>query len=57
MPHADPNATGRSRRRTARVPNSMQAIAEHFGVIRMTVSRTVKRDENGAGVRDIACET
>ncbi|WP_242464005.1 helix-turn-helix domain-containing protein [Thiococcus pfennigii] len=29
---------------------SMQAIAEHFGVSRMTVSRAVKRHEDAAAV-------
>jgi transposase len=32
---------------------SMQAIAEHFGVSRMTVSRALKRYENAA----VTCET
>jgi DNA-binding LacI/PurR family transcriptional regulator len=31
----------------------MHAIAEHFGVSRMTVSRAVKRQEDA----DVTCET
>ena len=37
---------------------SMQTIAEHFGVSRMTVSRAVSSDEAGAQVEaDVTCET
>jgi predicted DNA-binding protein YlxM (UPF0122 family) len=32
---------------------SMQTIAEHFAISRMTVSRAVKRDEEAA----VTCET
>ena len=36
---------------------SMQAIAEYFGVSRMTVSRAVKRHEEAAAEPDVTCET
>lgn len=36
---------------------SMQAIAEHFGVSRMTVSRAVKRHEDAAAVDGVTGET
>jgi putative transposase len=36
---------------------SMQAIAEYFGVSRMTVSRAVKRHEDAAAEPDVTCET
>jgi hypothetical protein len=38
---------------------SMQAIAEHYGVSRMTVSRAVKRHEDAAAAaeHDVTCET
>ena len=36
---------------------SMHAIAEHFGVSRMTFSRTVKRHEDAAAEPDVTCET
>jgi predicted DNA-binding protein YlxM (UPF0122 family) len=36
---------------------SMQAIAEYFGVRRMTISRAVKRHEAGAAEPDVTCET
>ncbi|WP_281168008.1 helix-turn-helix domain-containing protein [Thioflavicoccus mobilis] len=36
---------------------SMQAIAEHFGVSRMTVSRAVKRFEDAAAVYGITWGT
>ncbi len=35
---------------------SMQAIAEHFGVSRMTVSRPVKHRERTRGSSDGRCE-
>jgi putative transposase len=34
---------------------TIQAIAEHFGVIRMTANRAVKRQEDAAG--GVTCET
>lgn len=36
---------------------SMQAIAEHFAVSRMTVSRAVKRGAHAAAVDDVTWET
>jgi REP-associated tyrosine transposase len=36
---------------------SMQAIGEHFGVSRMTVSRAVKCNEDSVADHDVACET
>jgi putative transposase len=37
--------------------DSMQGIAEHFGVIRMTVSRAVKRREDVSAAQNVTCET
>jgi transposase len=36
---------------------SMQAVAEHFGVSRMTVSRAVKRYEDAVAAHNVTCET
>jgi predicted DNA-binding protein YlxM (UPF0122 family) len=37
---------------------SMQSIAEHFGISRMTVSRAVKNNEDDPFVAaDVICET
>lgn len=36
---------------------SLQSIADHYGVSRMTVSRAVKRREDAVAARDVTCET
>jgi DNA-directed RNA polymerase specialized sigma subunit len=36
---------------------SLQAIADHYGVSRMTVSRAAKRTEDPAAAHNVTCET